>query len=76
MPAEVDDVVVMLDSSCAFAEIEEEGIDLFWGAYLGTLDEILISGPLPEVAAEVERVREEAKACKGWVFDTYLLRRR
>jgi precorrin-6A synthase len=76
MPDGAEDVVVMLDPSCAFSEVEEEGVELFWGAYLGTADEILISGPLGEIAAEVEQVRAEAKARKGWMFDTYLLRRR
>ncbi len=76
MPDDVDDVVVMLDAGVTFAGLEPAGIDIYWGAYLGTEDEILISGPLGEVAAEIVRVREEAKARKGWMFDTYLLRRR
>ena len=48
---------------------------IWWGAYLGTPDEILLSGPLAEVGPEIERVRAEARARKGWMFDTYLLRR-
>ena len=48
---------------------------LYWGAYLGTPDEILVSGPLAEVADEVVRVRAEARERKGWMFDTYLLSR-
>lgn len=75
MPPDVDDVVVMLDAGATFARLDPAGIDIFWGAYLGTDDEILISGPLAEVAREIARVREEAKARKGWIFDTYLLRR-
>ena len=31
--------------------------------------------PLDEVADEIVRVRAEARAAKGWMFDTYLLRR-
>lgn len=76
MPADADDVVAMLDGRQAFASIDPEGIDIYWGAYLGTPDEILISGPLAEVRDEIIRVRAEAEARKGWVFDTYLLRRR
>nr|WP_300141102.1 precorrin-6A synthase (deacetylating) [Propionicimonas sp.] len=76
LPDGVDDAVAMLDGRQAFASIDPEGIDIYWGAYLGTPDEILISGPLADVRDEIVRVRTEAEARKGWVFDTYLLRRR
>ena len=58
-----------------FATLPPEGIDIYWGAFLGTGDEILISGRLCDTAQEIARVRAEAKARKGWMFDTYLLRR-
>ncbi|NED83910.1 precorrin-6A synthase (deacetylating), partial [Streptomyces sp. SID11233] len=38
-------------------------------------DELLVSGPLAEVSAPLVRLREEARARKGWIMDTYLLRR-
>lgn len=76
MPDGVDDVVVMLDAHATFASIPADGIDLYWGAYLGTDDELLRSGPLAEIGSEVAALRAEAKARKGWMFDTYLLRRR
>lgn len=76
MPDAVDDVVVMLDAHTTFARIPPDGLDIYWGAYLGTPDELLRSGPLEEIAGEIARTREEAKARKGWMFDTYLLRRR
>jgi precorrin-6A synthase len=75
-PDGVDDVVVMLDGSCAFTSVDPDGVTLFWGAYLGTPDEILLSGPLADIADEVVRVRAEARERKGWMFDTYLLSRR
>ena len=75
-PDGVDDVVVMLDGSCAFTTVDPAGVTLYWGAYLGTPDEILVSGPLADVADDVVRVRAEARARKGWMFDTYLLSRR
>ena len=46
----MDDVVVMLDAHCTFAGIEDQDADIFWGAYLGTPDELLISGPIRDVA--------------------------
>jgi precorrin-6A synthase len=70
-----DDTVVMLDGECTFKTVKESNVDIHWGAYLGTPDEILISGPLSERAAEIERVRSEARARHGWIMDTYLLRR-
>jgi precorrin-6A synthase len=76
MPDGVDDVVVMLDAQQAFAAIDPTGIDIYWGAFLGTPDELLRAGPLDVLAPEIVRVRAEAKARKGWMFDTYLLRRR
>jgi precorrin-6A synthase len=70
------DVMVMLDGRCAFTEIDPTDVDIYWGAYLGTPDEILVSGPLAEVAEQIVRARADAKAAKGWMFDTYLLRHR
>jgi len=75
-PADQDSVVVMLDGEQAFAAIDPQGIDVWWGAYLGTADEILLSGPLAEISDEITRVRAEARARHGWIMDTYLLRRR
>jgi precorrin-6A synthase len=74
-PPGVDDLVIMLDRDCTFTTVDPAGVTIYWGAYLGTPDEILIAGPLADVAAEIEKVRAEARARKGWMFDTYLLRR-
>jgi precorrin-6A synthase len=68
-----DDILVMLDSRCAFADLADYHI--YWGAYLGTPDEILIAGPVAEVAGRIRQARAEARARKGWIMDTYLLRR-
>jgi precorrin-6A synthase len=75
LPNGIDDVIVMLDADCAFKAIEESDIDIYWGAYLGTDDEMLAAGNLRERAADIQRARAEAKARKGWVMDTYLLRK-
>lgn len=69
------DVVVMLDGTCAFTTVTES-VDIYWGAYLGTPHELLISGPLSEVSDEIQRTRAEARAAHGWIMDIYLLRRR
>ncbi len=76
LPAGADDVLVMLDGECAFTELAAEGLDIYWGAYLGTEHQLLISGPLAERSSEIERVRNAARAEHGWIMDTYLLRKR
>ncbi|MBW3608194.1 MAG: precorrin-6A synthase (deacetylating) [Actinobacteria bacterium] len=75
LPEGVDDVVVMLDAGAAFARLPAGGIEIYWGAYLGTPDELLISGALEDVAGAIVGAREAAKKRKGWIFDIYLLRR-
>ncbi|MGW6057854.1 precorrin-6A synthase (deacetylating) [Streptomyces sp. NPDC055189] len=79
-PEGVDDVVVMLDARQAFLRYQSENGDggdmyIYWGAYIGTADEILVSGPLDEAAPRIEALRAEARERKGWIMDTYLLRR-
>ena len=69
-----DDLVVLLDGQCAFKEVEGD-VDIYWGAYLGTEDEILLSGKLRSIASTIERTRAAARERKGWIMDTYLLRR-
>jgi precorrin-6A synthase len=76
LPNNIDDVIVMLDADCSFKSIGDSGIDIYWGAYIGTEDEILVSGNLRELMHDIERLRAEAKVRKGWVMDTYLLRKR
>lgn len=74
-PADTDTAVVMLDAENTYRQFADDDVDIYWGAYLGTADEILIAGPLKEVAAQIEHVRAEARAEHGWIMDTYLLRK-
>jgi precorrin-6A synthase len=76
LPNNIDDVIVMLDADCAFKHLGDSTIDIYWGAYVGTEDEILVAGNLRELMQDIERMRAEAKARKGWIMDTYLLRQR
>lgn len=66
-------IVVMLDGQCAFKDIQHEDLDIFWGAYLGMDNEILLSGKLSEQADKIEASRNEEQAKNGWIMDTYLL---
>jgi precorrin-6A synthase len=75
-PDAIQNAVVMLDAHCAFTTVADQDLDIYWGAYVGMPDELLISGRLNEVAGDIERARAEARQRKGWIMDTYLLRRR
>jgi precorrin-6A synthase len=75
-PNNIDSVVVMLDAESGFRRFADQDIDIFWGAYIGTPDEILLAGKLKDVVDDIERVRAEARQANGWIMDTYLMRRR
>ena len=70
-----DDTIVMLDGQTAFTNADPD-LEIFWGAYLGTADEITISGRLGDVADEIVETRKAARERHGWIMDTYLLRKR
>ncbi len=75
LPDGLDSAVVMLDSGFTAAELAEPELSVFWGAYLSTPEQVLISGRLGEVAAEIAETRARLRARHGWIMDTYLLRR-
>lgn len=65
--------VVMLDGECSFLSCPP-GTRIWWGAYLGTADELLVSGTVGGVGVRIAGLRAEARATHGWIMDTYLLR--
>ncbi len=66
--------VVMLDGDCSFRCCPDD-TRIWWGAYLGTDDELLVAGTVGEVGARIAALRTGARARHGWIMDTYLLRR-
>jgi precorrin-6A synthase len=66
-------VVVMLDAECSFQACPDD-TRIWWGAYLGTDDELLVAGTIGEVGTRIVELRAEARARHGWIMDTYLLR--
>ncbi len=70
-----ESTVVMLDGIQAFAKIDDPDAEIFWGAYLGTKDEIIRAGRLGDVADDIVRTRAEARERHGWIMDIYLLRK-
>ena len=67
----LDDYTVQL----TLPKANDPQLVIYWGAYLGTPDELLVSGPLQAVKAHILELRDEARRRKGWIMDTYLLRR-
>ncbi|APO78721.1 precorrin-6A synthase (deacetylating) (plasmid) [Rhizobium etli 8C-3] len=70
-----ESTVVMLDGIQAFTKIDDPDAEIFWGAYLGTQDEIIRSGRLGDVADDIVTIRAKARERHGWIMDIYLLRK-
>ena len=77
-PPGIDSVVVLLDGEDTYRRFADHrspwDMEIYWGAYLGTPDEILVAGKVSEVAEEIHRRRAKRDA-NGWIMDTYLMRR-
>ena len=74
-PPDADTVVVMLDGEQSFAHLDDPDLEIFWGAYLGTVLEMLVAGRLADVKDEIAAKREAGRRDNGWIMDIYLLRR-
>ncbi|MBD9424227.1 precorrin-6A synthase (deacetylating) [Pseudomonas sp. PDM15] len=72
-PQGVDSVAVMLDAKDTYLRFVGQGLHIYWGAYVGTADEILIAGALDEVAERIAATRADARERNGWIMDSYLL---
>ncbi|WP_425080353.1 precorrin-6A synthase (deacetylating) [Ruegeria arenilitoris] len=75
-PATASKVAVMLDGECSFQSLDMADYDIWWGAYVGMKEEILIKGALTDVAQEILDTRAKARADHGWIMDIYLLKKR
>jgi len=75
LPADTENVVVMLDANGSFKGLADPDVTIYWGAYVGTEKEILLSGNLGELAEVIETTRREARKSNGWIMDIYLLRK-
>ena len=73
-PDTVDSVVVLLNADKALRAADGE-LDAYWGAYVGTPDEILVSGKLKDIVDEIERIRSAAREEHGWIMDCVLLKK-
>jgi precorrin-6A synthase len=74
-PVGAETLVVMLDGNCAFQVLDPKGISIWWGAYVGMKEQIIRSGFLADVGAEIIAARAAARVAHGWIMDIYILRR-
>ncbi|OAF19430.1 precorrin-6A synthase (deacetylating) [Bradyrhizobium neotropicale] len=74
-PISADTVVVMLDGGAAFRSLDPNGLHIWWGAYLGMPDQIIISGALADVGPRIVAARQQARERHGWIMDSYILKR-
>lgn len=74
-PDGADTIAVMLDGECSFQHLPPEGVEIWWGGFLGMTEEVLEAGPLAEAGPRIIAKRAEARARHGWIMDTYLLRK-
>ncbi len=74
-PDGVDTLAVMLDGECSFQTLPPDGVTIWWGAYVGMPEQILLSGPLAEMTPTILQTRATARGAHGWIMDIYLLRR-
>lgn len=75
-PVGVDTLIVMLDGQCSYEQVTEEGVDIFWGAYLGMPQQVLRKGKLSDIKSEINACRALLRQQHGWIMDIYLLRKK
>ncbi|AZA13049.1 precorrin-6A synthase (deacetylating) [Corynebacterium choanae] len=66
--------VVMLDGGTAFTEVAGPDTYIYWGAYLGTPQQVLRQGYVADVGEEITALKAQLREEHGWIMDTYLLR--
>ncbi|MEL6792949.1 MAG: precorrin-6A synthase (deacetylating) [Pseudomonadota bacterium] len=74
-PKDVETVFVMLDGQCSFQSLKTVDAHIWWGAFLGMPEQMLVEGELTKATPRIVAVREEGRARHGWIMDTYMLRR-
>lgn len=74
-PAASQTLAIMLDGGCAFQHLDPAGITIWWGAYVGMAEEIILAGDLETLTPQILARRAKARAAHGWIMDIYILRR-
>jgi precorrin-6A synthase len=74
-PPSARSVVVMLDGECSFQHLPPDEIEIWWAAFAGMPQQVILSGALGDIGPEIIETRARARAAHGWVMDIYLMRR-
>ena len=74
-PKGCETLVVMLDGETSFDQLDSTNFKIWWGAFLGMQNQILIAGRLDKSCKKIKKTREIARKKHGWIMDTYLLRK-
>jgi precorrin-6A synthase len=75
VPETVDNVVVMLDAHDAWRELSDD-YEVWWSAFTGMKGERSVAGTFGDRREAIDQERTRARAERGWLFDTFLFRRR
>lgn len=74
-PNGADTIAVMLDGECSFQSLDPSEFEIWWGAYVGMPEQLLIRGRLGDVSDEILETRAQARENHGWIMDIYVLRK-
>lgn len=66
--------VVMLDGGAGWTQGFTEHTFMWWGAFLGTPQQVLRKGYVKDIGEEVAELKKQLRVEHGWIMDTYLLR--
>ncbi|MCK7638159.1 precorrin-6A synthase (deacetylating) [Corynebacterium sp. P7202] len=73
-PADRRNCFVMLDGGTAWNDVAGPDTYIYWGAYLGTADQVLRAGYVENIGGEIAALKYTLRESHGWIMDTYLLR--
>ena len=74
-PECADTIAVMLDGECSFRCLNANDFEIWWGAYVGMPEQLLVRGKLGDVSDEILNTRAKARENHGWIMDIYVLRK-
>ncbi len=74
-PEGADTIAVMLDGECSFTHLNIKEYEIWWGAFVGMPEQLLISGKLSDVSDKILATRAAARENHGWIMDIYVLRK-
>ena len=68
-----ENTVVFLDNYESYRKFNQKDLKIYWGAYLGTEKEVLLSGKLSEVKEKLIELRRKLRKENGWIMEIYFL---